>query len=147
MPTLNNSDYYRLAFEHIPDGVLIIDSQDTILEVNDAWVRMHRYDSADELIGEKITIFHTAERFETQVKTFQKNCPRLVPVQFGRFICARTAQKFLSTSTVLILPKMVDPIIFPLLFVAILQKNCGWKGTVYCLLCCCGRVKLFFLHG
>ncbi|HID52390.1 MAG TPA: GAF domain-containing protein [Anaerolineae bacterium] len=53
-----------------PDGAAIANMEGIIEFVNPSWAKMHGYDSPDDLIGQPLTIFHTAEQLEQQVKPF-----------------------------------------------------------------------------
>ncbi len=53
-----------LALEQSGDGIAITDLEGTVQFVNDAWVRMHQYFDATELIGKHLGMFHTAEQLE-----------------------------------------------------------------------------------
>ncbi len=49
------SDEYRAVFQASPDGILVVDGEGTILDVNPMAVRLFRW-SKDELVGRKVEI-------------------------------------------------------------------------------------------
>ena len=56
--------------ERAREGIVVVDLNGAIRFVNVAWVAMHGYKSADELIGKQISVFHTKERMKTDVIPF-----------------------------------------------------------------------------
>ena len=60
----------RLAMiaEQASEGIATGALDGTLTFVNNAWVRMHGYDSPDELIGKHLSIFHTEEQVKTDVE-------------------------------------------------------------------------------
>lgn len=58
--------------EQSADGMAIADMEGNILFVNDAWISMHDYESADELLGQNLSIFHNKEQLISDVKSFNR---------------------------------------------------------------------------
>lgn len=56
----------KIAIEQVGDGVGIVDLQGCVVFVNNAWAAMHGR-SADGLVGQNLSIFHTAEQLATDV--------------------------------------------------------------------------------
>ena len=56
--------------EQSSEGMAISDLEGNLLFVNAAWAWMHGYDSAEELAGEHLNIFHNQEQVETDVVPF-----------------------------------------------------------------------------
>ena len=52
------------------EGIAIADLDGNILFTNPAWVRMHGYDSEEELMGMHLSIFHTEDQFRKEVEPF-----------------------------------------------------------------------------
>jgi PAS domain S-box-containing protein len=62
---------FKTAVELSVDGIGLADMNGHLRFVNGAWARMHGY-SVDELIGQNLSIFHTAEQLRTEVIPFNK---------------------------------------------------------------------------
>ncbi len=64
----------RLAMivEQASEGICYADLGGTIKFVNQSWIGMHGYDSADELIGNHISMFHTEQQVRDEVKPFNE---------------------------------------------------------------------------
>jgi len=64
----------RLAMiaEQAGEGIAVADLDGNIGFANEAWVKMHGYDNADELIGGHLSIFHTPEQLEKDVIPFNE---------------------------------------------------------------------------
>ena len=64
----------RLAtiVEQTVEGVAVANLEGTIEFANQAWAAMHGYDSAEELLGEPLSIFHTEEQIKTEVIPFNE---------------------------------------------------------------------------
>jgi len=56
------------VFEHCEQAVAILDSDRTIRFINEAWMRMHGYDNADEIVGKGLNMFYSQERFENDIQ-------------------------------------------------------------------------------
>ena len=54
------------------EGICMVDLDGIVQFANPAWVKLHRYDSADELIGRHISIFHTDEQVQNEVIPFNE---------------------------------------------------------------------------
>jgi PAS domain S-box-containing protein len=52
------------------EGIAVTDLDRTILFVNNAWVKMHEYDTDKELIHKSINIFHSQEQLENELMPF-----------------------------------------------------------------------------
>jgi PAS domain S-box-containing protein len=61
----------RLAMEQTLDGVAVADLNGLVQFSNPAWARMHGYE-IEELIGQPLTLFHTAEQVKTEVEPFNE---------------------------------------------------------------------------
>jgi PAS domain S-box-containing protein len=68
----------RLAVivEQAAEGIAVADMDGNIQFVNNAWVRMHGYESGAELVGKNLRIFHTDEQFKTEVAPFNETVKR-----------------------------------------------------------------------
>jgi PAS domain S-box-containing protein len=53
--------------EQSNEGIVVIDLDSNLLFVNEAWARMHGYETNDELIGKQFSIFHTEEQMKSDV--------------------------------------------------------------------------------
>jgi PAS domain S-box-containing protein len=62
----------RLAViaEQAAEGIAVGDLDGSLQFVNDAWARMHGYESGAELVGKHLSVFHTDEQFKTEVAPF-----------------------------------------------------------------------------
>jgi len=62
----------RLAVivEQAAEGISVADMDGNLDFVNDAWARMHGYDSGAELVGKTLRVFHTDEQMKTAVESF-----------------------------------------------------------------------------
>jgi len=58
--------------EQTVEGIAIADLDGNITFSNSAWNVMHGYDSKDNLRGQNLSIFHTKEQLETDVKPFNE---------------------------------------------------------------------------
>ncbi|MCP4547217.1 MAG: PAS domain S-box protein [bacterium] len=56
--------------EQTVEGVAIANTEGVLKYVNRAWIGMHGYDSADELVGRHLNIFHTPAEMERVVLPF-----------------------------------------------------------------------------
>lgn len=56
--------------EQSSEGMAVCDLEGNLLFVNHAWAWMHGYDSAEELAGEHLNIFHNQEQVEKDVVPF-----------------------------------------------------------------------------
>jgi len=63
-------EYFTKIAEHANEGIAVADRDGAIRFVNDAWVMMHGYDNRNELIGKKISSFHSEEQMRTDVIGF-----------------------------------------------------------------------------
>jgi PAS domain S-box-containing protein len=62
----------RLAViaEQAAEGIAVADLDGNLQFVNEAWARMHGYESGAELVGKHLRVFHTDEQFKTEVALF-----------------------------------------------------------------------------
>lgn len=58
--------------EQSAEGMAIADLDGKLLFVNDAWVNMHNYKSAEELLGQNLTISHNKKQLLEEVEPFNK---------------------------------------------------------------------------
>ncbi len=61
---LENEERFRSIVENTDAGYFFIDNKGIIREVNNAWVRMYKYDSADEIVGKHFTVIQKADDVE-----------------------------------------------------------------------------------
>lgn len=54
------------------EGIAVADLEGQIQFANNAWATMHGYDSADGLVGESLSIFHTEKQLKTEVIPFNE---------------------------------------------------------------------------
>jgi len=68
----------RLAViaEQAAEGIAVADLDGNLQFVNDAWARMHGYESGAELAGKHLRVFHTDEQFKTEVVPFNATVRR-----------------------------------------------------------------------
>ena len=59
-----SEERFRGIIENTDAGYFFIDSQGIIREVNNAWVRMYKYNSADEIVGKHFTVIQKADDVE-----------------------------------------------------------------------------------
>ncbi len=58
--------------EQSADGMAIADMEGNLLFVNIAWVKMHGYKKAGELLGRNLSVFHNEEQFKDDVEPFHR---------------------------------------------------------------------------
>ncbi len=58
------------------EGIATFDLKGTIHFVNMAWAKMHGYKSSDELLGKKISLFHTKDQMKSDVIPFMEESKR-----------------------------------------------------------------------
>ncbi len=63
---------FSAVVEQTIDGIAIADLDGNLSFVNNSWKAMHGYHSQDELRGQHLGIFHTAEQLTTDVMPFKK---------------------------------------------------------------------------
>jgi len=68
----------RLAViaEQAAEGIAVADLDGNLQFVNDAWARMHGYESGAELVGMHLRVFHTDEQLKTEVVPFNATVKR-----------------------------------------------------------------------
>ncbi|MCP4261427.1 MAG: PAS domain S-box protein [Planctomycetes bacterium] len=68
----------RLAMiaEQAGEGIATADLNGNLQFVNEAWARMHGYETTDELIGKHLSIFHTQEQIKADVIPFNEEVKR-----------------------------------------------------------------------
>ena len=59
-----SEDRTRKIIENSESGYFFVDREDSFREVNDAWLQMHRYSSADEVIGQHYSLTQVDADFE-----------------------------------------------------------------------------------
>jgi PAS domain S-box-containing protein len=62
----------KAAVEQSAEGVAIAEVDGKIWFVNKAWADLHGYDDVKELFGRHLSIFHSEEQFEKEVKPFNE---------------------------------------------------------------------------
>lgn len=62
--------------ERAREGIVVLDLNGAIRFVNAAWATMHGYKTSEELIGKKISAFHTKEQMKTDVIPFMEEAKR-----------------------------------------------------------------------
>jgi PAS domain S-box-containing protein len=62
---------FKSAVEQSVDGIAMADLDGNIRFVNESWASMHGY-SVNELVGQHLSIFHTEEQMEKEVKPFNE---------------------------------------------------------------------------
>jgi PAS domain S-box-containing protein len=65
-----NIRFLSSMVEQSSEGMAIANLGGVLLFVNQAWARMHGYESTDKLIGKHLSIFHNQEQLEKEVKPF-----------------------------------------------------------------------------
>jgi len=60
------------AVEQTAEGIALADLTGKLLFVNQAWAAMHGYTTGDELKGQPLSIFHTAEQLQQEVIPFNE---------------------------------------------------------------------------
>ena len=54
------------------DGMAIANMEGNLLFVNDAWVSMHGYEKAEELLGQNLSVFHNEDQLKNDVEAFNR---------------------------------------------------------------------------
>jgi len=72
MQAEEQSHFLASVIEQSSDGMAIADMQNTLIFVNKKWVSMHGYENAEELVGQKLNIFHTRKQLEEEVEIFNR---------------------------------------------------------------------------
>lgn len=62
--------------ERAMEGIVVFDLNGAIRFVNAAWMAMHGYETAEELIGKQISVFHTKEQMKADVFPFIEEVKR-----------------------------------------------------------------------
>ncbi|GEM_PF-4506888 len=65
-----NGGCFPVIAQKAPQAILVIDSSGIVHYANTAWMRMHGYIHLNEVLGKKITIFHTEEQLSKDVLPF-----------------------------------------------------------------------------
>ena len=60
--------FNELTFMKTHNAVAFADADGYILKVNEAWTKLHAYEHIDELIGQHLSIFHSKEQLENEVR-------------------------------------------------------------------------------
>jgi len=68
--------HLTVVAEQAAEGIAILDLDGNVRFVNPAWVMLHGYDTAHELVGSHISIFHAEEHIETEVIPFIEETKR-----------------------------------------------------------------------
>ena len=82
-----SEERFRGIVENTDAGYFFIDSKGIIREVNDAWVRMYKYDSADEIVGKHFTVIqkiYDVEKAEEVVNGILKGRAEFLTGEFSR---------------------------------------------------------------
>jgi len=68
----------RLAMiaEQAGEGIAVADLNGILQFINASWVNMHGYETADEMLGKHLSIFHTDEQMKTDVIPFNEQVKR-----------------------------------------------------------------------
>ena len=61
------SMFADMAADKTNEGIVLADLVGSLLFVNEAWCGMHGYKSKDQLVGKKLSLFHTKEQMKTDV--------------------------------------------------------------------------------
>lgn len=69
---LDSNDFLASAVEQSSEGMAIADLEGKLIYVNPAWIKMHQYESAEQLIGNSLKFFHNDEQMENEVVPFIK---------------------------------------------------------------------------
>ena len=64
---LDSNDFLASAVEQSSEGMAIADLEGKLIYVNPAWIKMHQYESAEQLIGNSLKFFHNDEQMENEV--------------------------------------------------------------------------------
>jgi PAS domain S-box-containing protein len=59
--------YLALIAQQTKEGIAVLDLDGNIQFVNEVWVEIHGYKTADELVGRQLSLFHTREKMKTDV--------------------------------------------------------------------------------
>jgi PAS domain S-box-containing protein len=59
--------YLAMIAEKANEGIVVLDFDGGIQFVNEAWIEMNGYKTADELIGKQLSLFHTKDQLKTDV--------------------------------------------------------------------------------
>jgi len=62
--------FLSLVVEQSSEGMAVCDLEGDLLFVNAAWAWMHGYDTAEELVGKHLNIFHSREQVERDIIPF-----------------------------------------------------------------------------
>ncbi len=68
----NNNDFYKLVSSSNDIGYFRIDKDGFYQEVNDAWLKLYKYDSKDEIIGKHYSLSRTKDDFIKLEKSVKK---------------------------------------------------------------------------
>jgi len=71
----NTEEKLRLlstVVEQSSEGMAVANLDGILTFVNNAWCKMHGYQSSEELLGKNLAIFHNKEQFENEVKPFNE---------------------------------------------------------------------------
>jgi len=58
--------------EQSADGMAVANMEGNLLFVNDAWVSMHGYEKAEELLGQNLSVFHNEDQLKNDVEAFNR---------------------------------------------------------------------------
>ncbi|MFC1508988.1 PAS domain S-box protein [Candidatus Omnitrophota bacterium] len=75
---IESEERFRTIIENTHAGYFFIDRQGCFRAVNDAWLHMHKYDSADEIIGNHFSttqVEHDMEKAQKNVETLLEGSP------------------------------------------------------------------------
>lgn len=83
----NSEEHFRSIVDNSDAGYFFIDKEGIIQDVNKAWVKLYKYDSAEEIIGQKFTVIQKNDDLETAkefVDGISKNDPNYLKGEFSR---------------------------------------------------------------
>ncbi|MBI9049439.1 MAG: PAS domain S-box protein [Anaerolineaceae bacterium] len=83
----NSEEHFRSIVDNSDAGYFFIDCDGIIQDVNQAWVQLHRYDSADEILGHHFTEIQKVEDIEAAkafVSGIMENDSRYLKGDFSR---------------------------------------------------------------
>jgi len=64
--------HLAMIVEQAGEGIALSDLDGILQYINTAWARMHGYETAKELVGKHLSIFHTDEQMQTDVIPFNE---------------------------------------------------------------------------
>jgi PAS domain S-box-containing protein len=83
----NSEQHFRSILDNSDAGYFFIDKEGIIQDVNKAWVKLYKYDSAEEIIGQHFTVIQKIDDLETAkefVEGISNNDPNYLKGEFSR---------------------------------------------------------------